>query len=265
MNALLSSPTPEQERPRVWVSLCVAIACFGLGLALVYALPRTAPHVATVPRIAPASSAPKNAGASQRGSAATTADAPDRAPSPNNAIATSQPAVPPVAVAVSQAVNAAEASDEGARTTPTPESNVTAARAAVQETPDETPPGKRAAAERNELRAIQGRVAYLRCDGLSGERGRFPCPRDVALEQTVWEILGTLPKCSPSLGRGGADVRLDMSRDQPTQSRVLAIHGAPEPALDTDRVQACVGARLSKLKTSLDPLYMMVSFRVVLR
>lgn len=112
---------------------------------------------------------------------------------------------------------------------------------------------------------IQGRVAYLRCDGLSGERGRFPCPRDSALERAVWDVLNGLPTCVPSLGRGGADIRLDIARDQKTEARVLAVAGAPEPSLDPQAIQACIGPRLKRLQTSLDPIYMMISFRFSLR
>lgn len=115
------------------------------------------------------------------------------------------------------------------------------------------------------MTVIPGRVAYLRCDGLTGERGRFPCPRDVDLERAVWEALAALPTCKPSLGRGTADVRLDLSRSQGTEARVLAIPGSPEPSLDTDRVYECVGRHLTALTTSLDPIYMVISFRFAMR
>lgn len=112
---------------------------------------------------------------------------------------------------------------------------------------------------------IPGRVAYLRCDGLSAEPGRFPCPRDARLEDAVWQALAALTSCKPSLGRGTIDVRLDISRGQRTEARVVGIADSPEPALGSDAVYACVGKRLTNLTTTLDPLYMVVSFRVALR
>jgi len=107
-----------------------------------------------------------------------------------------------------------------------------------------------------------GRVAYIRCDGLTQRRGAYgPCPRDTALELAVWRILQGITTCpTANAGVGYADVRLDFKRGQRTSVRVL-IPANQTPGLIRNAVYECVGKPLTSLKTSLNPLYMIVSFR----
>ncbi len=239
MNQLVQTPTPEDERPRLGTALAIAAASFMLGIAAVTALPAQ-----PKPRVKALSAAHTTVRETPP-RAATTPSGSDTGRAAN-APQQEQPLAPvPHAAAIASPVIPDQTTDEGTAT--------------LEDAPPAAPP------ERNNLTMIQGRVAYLRCDGLRNEHGRFPCPRDAALEQSVWDVLNTLPRCAPSLGRGGVDVRLDLVRGERTQVRVLPIAGSPEPSLDDDQVYACVGARLARISTSLDPIYMMVSFRAVLR
>jgi hypothetical protein len=241
MTELVQTPTPDEERPRFGITLAIAVACFALGVAAVSALPATpkpAAKLARADRVTTHATAPR------------TTSTPTATTAASATAATDSAAPAPVIAATDPTPTVTPAASPPAAPPPTP----------IAETPSPSAPH----ADSN-LTMIQGRVAYLRCDGLRNERGRFPCPRDAALEQAVWDVLATLPRCTPSLGRGGVDVRLDLVRGERTQARVLAITGSPEPSLDSDQVYACVGSRLARLSTALDPIYMMVSFRAALR
>jgi hypothetical protein len=106
-----------------------------------------------------------------------------------------------------------------------------------------------------------GRVAYIRCDGLTPKSGNHSCPRDAALERAAWRILQGITTCpTANAGVGYADVRLDFKRGQNTSVRVL-IPTNLKPGLIRNAVYECVGKPLTSLKTSLNPLYMIVSFQ----
>lgn len=236
MTTLVEEPTAESERPRAGIAFAVAALCFCAGIGGVVALApserqRPAEYVTSAPTATPRVIAPQRP------------IVPVQMPAPE----------PP-------ASRAASPSSPASSAMPTP-TEPTASVAPALAAPVEAQAPSVANAE---LTVIQGRVAYLRCDGLSAEGGRSPCPRDAALERAVWSALEVLPGCAPHLARGGADVRLDISRGQRTEVRVIPIAGSPEPTLDPQRVYACVGRSLTKLTTTLDPIYMMVSFRVAL-
>lgn len=236
MNEFVHAPNAEQERPRWVITLVVAVACFGVGIGVVALMPaalQTAPAATRSTKVVVAAPPPVGA--------------PQQTREPTSPTAT-QPAADVDARPDEPFAEATRPSDESNAPIPA----VTNAPVTSQ-APEAT------------LTMIQGRVAYLRCDGLRNEDGRFPCPRDAELEQAVWDILATLPRCPGGLGRGGVDVRLDLVRGERTQVRVLPIAGSPEPALDGDRVYGCVGSRLARLSTALDPIYLMVSFRAALR
>jgi len=101
---------------------------------------------------------------------------------------------------------------------------------------------------------LTGRVAYLRCDGLSTRRGPFPCPRDRTFERGVWHALRTLERCA-LLTPGPLELRVE-------------IVGAHAPSFDlraADRerartARACVDPMLASAHTTLTPERMVVSF-----
>lgn len=108
-----------------------------------------------------------------------------------------------------------------------------------------------------------GRVAYLRCDGLQRGKNDDLCPRDTALESAVWKLFQSLTTCSvANVGFGFIDARLDFRRGQDTLLRILV---PPVPGrrslIRKNAVYECVGKPLTSLTTSLDPLFMIVSFQ----
>jgi hypothetical protein len=110
-----------------------------------------------------------------------------------------------------------------------------------------------------------GRVAYLRCDGLSQPGGAFPCPRDPALERATWQILQQIASCAiADPGKGYADIRLAFRRGKSTSLRVF-LPASQRPVLKRKAVYECVGKQLTSLTTGLDPLLMVVSFQFWIR
>lgn len=250
----MHTPTTEDEEPRFGLTVAIAVACFAIGVATVAWIPKS-----------------ENGGAAPSPSSSSSASRGDHDEAPVSPAASNAVDVREAVTGPSEHPEATPDEAAGSATAKTVDGSESDKPAAADMTATANPKARTlgrvvsAADETAELSLIQGRVAYFRCDGLRTQSGKFPCPRDAVLEQAVWEILSTLPSCSPSLGRGGADIRLDLGRVQRTEVRVLPIHGSPEPALDSDRVYACVGKRLVKLRTSLEPIYMMVSFRASLR
>lgn len=106
---------------------------------------------------------------------------------------------------------------------------------------------------------MPGRVAYLRCDGLSTQRGPFPCPRDRAFERAVWRELRALERCA-LLTPGSVELRVEIA-------------SAHAPSLDlraqdrerTRAARACLGPALGSVRTVLTPERMVVSFAFELR
>jgi hypothetical protein len=114
-------------------------------------------------------------------------------------------------------------------------------------------------------RVVPGRTAYLRCEGVPLVSGPFPCPRDREMEREVWRILRGLAQCTrDDCGYGRADVRLDYKRGEHTLVRVLR-PSRFDSAVNEDAVYECVGEALTSVPTTLNPEYMVVSFRLELQ
>jgi hypothetical protein len=104
-----------------------------------------------------------------------------------------------------------------------------------------------------------GIVAYDRCDGLPQRPGRFPCPRDLQLEQHVWHALRALEDCALSSSlRGQGEVRFEF-RGAPAAS--LRVRAPPKDGLDREVVTKCAGPALSSARTTLTSDHMVVRFR----
>lgn len=108
-----------------------------------------------------------------------------------------------------------------------------------------------------------GTVAYLRCDGVELRSGRFPCPRDQALEAAGWRALEALASCRDAdPGAGALEVRLDLAGHEVVDARYLC---GEETGLDAAAIERCVDGTLRELRTELQPDRMIVSFRLELR
>jgi hypothetical protein len=108
-----------------------------------------------------------------------------------------------------------------------------------------------------------GIIAYDRCEGLPLGPGRFPCPRDLRLEQYVWHALHALESCAlAKTERGGAEIRFEFERNRLLSMRVSKQKHA---GIERDVVSKCAGGALSAARTSLSPEHMLVRFRFELR
>jgi hypothetical protein len=108
-----------------------------------------------------------------------------------------------------------------------------------------------------------GIVAYDRCDGLPLLPGRFPCPRDLRLEQHVWHALRALERCDAAQGQhGSGELRMEFERDRLVSLRLAR---PKRGRLNREIVNKCAGAALSLARTSLLPERMLVRFRFELR
>lgn len=103
-----------------------------------------------------------------------------------------------------------------------------------------------------------GRVAYLVCEGVPLRQGPYPCPRDLELEESVWNALDALPECPTApTGTGQVDVRLHYEGSQDPEIRFL-------PAatdLDIPSLSSCLDPSLRKLHSALGASSLVVSFR----
>ncbi len=108
-------------------------------------------------------------------------------------------------------------------------------------------------------RIVPGQVAYLRCDGLAAPGRR--CPRDEALERTVWAIVGRLAECpGRPRGPGQADLRMDFGAGPPELAWRDTF--APEVArLDEGATLACLRAPLATARQTVGASRLLVSFR----
>lgn len=106
----------------------------------------------------------------------------------------------------------------------------------------------------------RGRIAYLRCEGMPG--GDEDCPRDSAMEDEVWRVLETLPRCAtPPTGSGDGDVRLEFTRGGSTDVSIRARAEDRAPHLDGARILDCVAGQLSHVQTSIRASRVITSFR----
>lgn len=114
---------------------------------------------------------------------------------------------------------------------------------------------------------VLGTVAYLRCDGVELHGGRFPCPRDRALEAAGWQILEGLSGCTNGdPGAGTLEARIELAGHDTVDARFSQVEPAGAGAgLELRAVDRCVGAALRALHSELAPSRMIVSFRVELR
>lgn len=136
----------------------------------------------------------------------------------------------------------------------TADAGVDAAAAAATPTPavdESTPVGTFA----------RGRVAYLRCESSAG--ADEDCIRDEEMEDSVWAILETLPRCqTPPRGTGRADLRLEFTRGGgPTDVSMRARPDERDPRLDGERILGCVAGQLSHVRSSMRVSRAIVSFR----
>ena len=160
-------------------------------------------------------------------------------------------AIPEVAIAAPEvAIAAPDAAI--AQAAPAPEAEPAPATAAIAADPA-------AATEGRGLRVQPGFFAYLRCDGLRRRKGRYPCPRDRALELGMREIVEQLPTCreAHAISRGMFDVRLELGPG----GTVTDLHvKAPDEGAER-AVRACAAAAFRKVQTALRPTRMIVSMR----
>ena len=112
-------------------------------------------------------------------------------------------------------------------------------------------------------RVRRGRVAYLRCDGAPPASGPFPCPRDAALEATVWAAVDQLLACTPPLPPGQADLVLQFDRAASPELTVTTRDTFPEDAIRTDvaGVVTCLGPTLAASTTTVPGDLVRVGFR----
>jgi hypothetical protein len=105
---------------------------------------------------------------------------------------------------------------------------------------------------------VRGRIAYLRCDGLTARSGPFPCPRDRALERAVWQALSRLERCAP-LTPGPLELRVEIGRTHAPSFDLRAE--------ERDRARAahvCMAGAFVGIRTTLSPDRMVISFTFAL-
>lgn len=110
----------------------------------------------------------------------------------------------------------------------------------------------------------EGRVAYLRCDGLPPQRGPFPCPRDEALERAVWSALHQVERCGAPPRLGHADVVVDLEGTGAPTIRARDTFPSDTARTDDMALLACVTESLSQVRSVLRARRLVVSFRLVL-
>ena len=109
-------------------------------------------------------------------------------------------------------------------------------------------------------RVQRGAISYVRCDGLERHRQGTPCPRDRALEATVWSSLQALPQCrNADPGWGEAELRLTMRRGAAPQIDLKP--WGDRGSLNWRAVSKCAGPTLTKLRTQSKMQRSVVTFR----
>ena len=229
MPVKVAIPSARQDRPSVAaLALLGAISvCAGVGLARWGAGQGTPPgHTTPGPSEAAATAPAPPEGAPVRGGSG------DETPR------TPEPAGPP---------HSTSAPPEHAPEVPTP-SDAGAAR----------PSGPR--------HVEQGRVAYLRCDGVQPSTGLFPCPRDPGLERAVWHAIDEMPSCEGLGGEiGEADLSISLVRGAPNEIGTRDTFRSDVSRLDAARVVECLRAPLATVAPTLDASRLVVSFRFRVR
>jgi len=119
--------------------------------------------------------------------------------------------------------------------------------------PESPPPANAAAGE-----IIEGRVAYLRCEGLANVPPAGPCPRDHSVEASVWEAIRSLTSCPALATRfGSSDVRVVFDGRRMSG---LGFRDVPDE-LDRESVRGCLEPALERVHTDLGTSRLTASFR----
>lgn len=105
---------------------------------------------------------------------------------------------------------------------------------------------------------VEGRVAYIRCEGLANIPPSGPCPRDHGVEARVWEAIRALSAC-PALANasGSSDVRVVFDGMRVSG---LGFRDMPDE-LDRESVRGCLEPALERVRTSLGTSRLTASFR----
>ncbi len=113
----------------------------------------------------------------------------------------------------------------------------------------------------------RGRVAVLRCDGAPQQAGPFPCPRDEALEATVWAAIDTLPACATPPSAGAADVVVDFDRTAGAAAVLRSRDTFRDEVVrsDGEAILLCLGPVLAAVSTPITGERLMFSFRFEVR
>lgn len=115
------------------------------------------------------------------------------------------------------------------------------------------------------IELAEGQVAYLRCDGVPQQRGPFPCPRDVALEEAVWTALRGVEGCAEAPGPGHADVVVSFEGASAASVRSRDTFRADVARTDADALLRCTREALEAARPTRAPRRLVISFRLELR
>lgn len=109
-------------------------------------------------------------------------------------------------------------------------------------------------------------VAYVKCKGAEKPHSRFPCARDRAFEDSVWQALSELARCAEDPGHGHGEARLTVRRGGPTLVELRTRVGAnPASRLDLRAVTKCAEPRLRSVRSALTTPVFVTAFRFELR
>lgn len=150
---------------------------------------------------------------------------------------------------------------------PSPAARDAGARAAVTPIPEPPSTPVDAAPARRRRTLVPGVVAYVQCKGAGRTTGRFPCPRDRALETEVWRALDGLTRCTgDDPGHGRLEARLTLQRDAPARIELRA-QDTPNHAagLDVRAVSKCAAPLLAHMRSTLPTPTFVAAFRFELR
>lgn len=237
----------DNDRPRLWVlALLAAIwLAAGFGLVQLSAAPTRDLTLTNAPTPPPQHPRAQSNSPTRR---ATTAPQPSAKTG-----GTAAPSSDTQATAEPQAARA------GARATSTSSAAGTSAAAATP-----TSAGTSAAAAPR-LRFVQRNVAYLRCDGAQVRRGRFPCPRDRALEQRVWRVLQTAAQCPGIQALPAGELRLDWKPGRAVRLSAWEERAAGRRRQRRSSWLRCLSPSLQDVQSRIRARRLIVAFRFALQ
>ncbi|MFO0686714.1 MAG: hypothetical protein U0234_31925 [Sandaracinus sp.] len=266
MGVRVKQPSASEDRPKIVSTSIVGVVALGVGLWLAHgAMGHPAPEAAHADEADTAFAPPAS-----EGEAPTTVEEEEEEASPASpeAEAPSEPAEPagePVAALDHEAPHYVE--PQPVALTPTPTAPAPTATATPAPTATATPSTLRTPPPRGTGVAThvrRGRVAYLRCDGAPQTSGPFPCPRDAALEASVWSAVDQSTACTPPLPPGNVDLVIEWERESGASAPTIATRDTfPDDALRSDAagVIACLTPALSTLTTTIPGDRIRVGFR----